>query len=322
MQTRPFTACLLLVIATLAINMLSAYIRHSESGLGCEPWPDCYARVGHYIEAHGTADVAGKALTPTETAKQMHRAIATGLVILVLVVVYQARQRLTHAHGFATQIPYLIIFVILVLSVIGPASYLKTMPAIASVNLLGGIALCLLGWWLWLVLQHGHTIETSPGIRKLATGALVVAVVQICSGAWVSANFAAAACTELFGCSGGEVRTSTGWDTFWYFRELAVDGEGRIVIDRAQEIIHLTHKVLALLTAGVLSWLGIRCLSFAQARPWAIALLILLASQIVLGAGSVLLQLPLLLVLAHSLCATVLLACTVRIKLLLRRPTA
>ena len=83
-----FSICLVsLLVATLAINMLSGYIRHHEAGLGCEPWPDCYGQVGELIIPSEDSSAPIAALTPTETAKQAHRAIATALVILVILVV-------------------------------------------------------------------------------------------------------------------------------------------------------------------------------------------------------------------------------------------
>ena len=64
-----------------------------------------------------------------------------------MLTVYLARQR--NLAGFGRHLPMLLVAVILLLSVIGPASYLKTLPAVASANLAGGLALLSIAWLLW-----------------------------------------------------------------------------------------------------------------------------------------------------------------------------
>jgi heme A synthase len=114
-----FSLCLLaLLTATLCINLLSGYIRHTEAGLACANWPECYARVGAMIVPPDNEAVA--ALTPTDLAKQAHRAIATLLVVLVLLVVYHARQQ--SLPGISAFLPYAIVAIMLLLAVVGPAS--------------------------------------------------------------------------------------------------------------------------------------------------------------------------------------------------------
>jgi len=315
-----FHAGLLMIVATGAINMLSGYIRHTEAGLGCEPWPACYAVVGEYTNAPAGAAVASRALTPTETAKQLHRATATALVILIALVIYQARQRLAPSHGFAVHLPYMIILVILILSVVGPASYMKTLPAVATVNLVGGIGLFVLGWWLWLTLQRPDRTYVAPFMLKLASAAVTLTLVQICTGAWVSANFAATACTDLLGCGIDASATASGTSgpAFWYFRDLTLDDSGRIIIDGPARSIHIAHKLMAIPSATALAWLSLQSLREDVLRPWCIALLGLLGVQICLGAGSIALELPKIMVLAHNLCAGLLLACALRIRLMMR----
>jgi cytochrome c oxidase assembly protein subunit 15 len=303
---------LLLLVATLLINLLSSYIRHVEAGLGCEDWPDCY---GHIGEIGTPAEIdALAALTPTQTAKRAHRTIATVLVGLVLWAVYQART--LPLRGSAQFLPYLLIAVIILLSVIGPASYLKTLPAVASVNMLGGMALLFVTWWLWL--EVAPPGEPVPALNPLASAALAILIVQIALGTWVSANFAGTTCSGPLSCQQHEdVRNA--WSSFWYFRELKLDAGGRIVMDNTQTVISRVHQTGAAVTAVVLAVFGVLAVraSGLMAR-WGWALIGMLAVQLLLGLAALMQELPLLVVLAHNLTASVLLLCVLRMKLLAR----
>lgn len=301
-----FSLCLaLLLLTTLLINLLSAYIRLDEAGVGCVPWPECYAKVGALVAPPGESPAA--ALTPTETAKRAHRTIATGLVVLVALVVYQARQR--KLTGVVKHLPLAIVATILVLSVVGPASYLKTLPAIATVNILGGVTLLALTWWLWLgarfPISHGQT-------RKWGSICLGLVGLQVALGAWVSANFAAPACTALFECSGEFKAASSA--AFWYFRELGLDAAGRIEINTAQVWIQTSHHLGAMLVSFATGLFALRCLtSGGRMVVWGACLLAVLLGQIGVGLGMLDQLFPLALVLSHGLLASLLILILMRI---------
>ncbi len=306
--------CLLaLLAATLAINLLSGFIRHTEAGLGCPAWPDCYGQVGVLLERPADQSAAVAALTPTETAKRYHRAIATGLVILVLLVVAQART--ARLRGFARYLPYLLLLVILLLSVIGPASYLKTLPAVATINLIGGMALLALTWWLWLAVRATEPLAV-PHLARPASLALLLLCLQLLLGAWTSANFAGTACSGLWDCSS---HADTSGNAFWYFRELDVDDQGRILMGNAQVLIHQTHRLAAVLVGVVLFWFG--TLAFRTGgtlQRWGAGLMGLVAAQLALGAAVVSFDLPRVVVLGHNLVASLLLLCLIRMRLLVQ----
>jgi cytochrome c oxidase assembly protein subunit 15 len=303
-----------LLVATLFINLLSSYIRHHEAGLGCEDWPACYGMVGEFIvpPAEGTAGLA--ALTPSETAKRAHRAIATALVILVLLVVYQARG--VQLPGAIQYLPYGIVALILLLSVIGPASYLKTLPAIATANLAGGMTLLSLVWWLWLENRPAASIAAPqlPVVRLKgwAMIALVMLIAQILLGAWVSANFAATACSAFLTCEAGTPQASL--SSFFYFRELQTDNTGRVLTDQTQVLIQQVHHIGAALTTMVLSAFSVVAIrAGGLVRRRGVAILILLITQLALGLSALFWKLPLLVVLGHNLIASLLLLAVIQL---------
>ncbi|MGE0621290.1 MAG: COX15/CtaA family protein [Pseudomonadales bacterium] len=310
-KTRWLLRCLIaLLTVTITVNLISAYIRLDEAGTGCQPWPDCYARVG----GSGVPEPlsAADALTPVEVIKQAHRTVATLLVVIVLAVIGLARGQ--PLGRTARMLPYAIAFTVLLLAVVGPASYLKTLPAVATVNLAGGMTLLALTWLLWLdVTTMGE--KRLPVLKAPARLALAALIIQILFGAWVSANFAAAGCTGFLSCAQG----GAGLESFWYLRELSVDPTGRILQDGSQAVIQRAHHSWALVTTLTLVWLG-WCGTREVGRPrlWGSILLAVLLLQLSLGLAGLAASMPLPVVLLHNLVASLLLLCVLRFLVLSR----
>ncbi|MDZ7670819.1 MAG: COX15/CtaA family protein [Gammaproteobacteria bacterium] len=286
-----------LVLVILITNLLSAYLRLHEAGLGCTPWPDCY---GHIVPSEGAAAPGLQtALLPHEQIKQAHRILAGGLVLMVLVVLHQ-RTRLGLQGGERT-LPYALAAVMLALAVVGPASYLKTMPAIATANILGGLVLLALTWRLLLASRRPQQVPVADSIRKLALVSAGVVVIQSASGAWTSANFAGVACGDWFVCEAPPGRASA-VSAFNYFRELELDGIGRVVVGAEAWLIQHVHRLAAWVTALVLLMLALGLWRQGLRRHGA-ALAMLVVLQLAVGLAGAAAGLPLLIVLAHNLLA-------------------
>jgi heme a synthase len=302
-----------ILLATLSIDFLSAWIRHTEAGLGCRDWPSCYARIGATMAEAAQPGPARQALAPDPLTKRAHRLIATALVVMVLMLLYRSRQRRELA-GSAAQLPLLMAALLLLLAVIGPASYLKTRPAIAACNLLGGVALAALGWRLLLDLRAAPCLAVGARTRRTTRLALALLALQIALGAWVSANFAGLGCSGLFGCAlppvdaAGELPAA-----FWYFRELGLDADGRVQMTPGTVAIHIAHRAGACLSALALAGAGTLALRDGVPRHFVWPVFALLALQLALGALSVTASLPLSAVLAHSSVATLLLLALLRL---------
>lgn len=303
----------LILVATLSIDFLSAYIRHTEAGLGCRDWPACYGQIGESIASVEQPGIARHALTPDPLAKRAHRLLATGLVVMVLLLLHRSRQRGALA-GFEAQIPLLMAALLLLLAVIGPASYLKTRPAIAACNLLGGMALAALSWRLLLGLRRSARVVSSVRLRRLTRIALGLLVLQLALGAWVSANFAGLACGGLLDCAApANAGTDSVPAAFWYFRELALDADGRVPTTAGSVAIHVAHHAGACLAAFALLAAGVQALRERVPRHIVLPVLALLLAQLGLGAFMVSASLPLPLVLAHSTVAALLLLALMRL---------
>jgi cytochrome c oxidase assembly protein subunit 15 len=308
---------LLVLVATLSINLLSAYIRHLEAGLGCADWPACYGQIGDYIEPSSQQSVSQMALAPVAAAKKIHRGVATALVILVLLLLQEARKQ-KQLRGVNRNLPYIMVAVLLLLSVVGPASYLKTLPAIAVVNLLGGMTLLALAWWLYLQLQGGAPTVSRP-LRLLARAGLLALLVQITLGIWLSANFAAISCSSPWSCNPPMAVAASPGDSFWYFRELRLSASGQVVFDQGMQVMHIAHRLGALLSGVLLLVLAaVAWRRGGPLRPGALVLALLLLLQLLLGVAAMLAHLPLALVLAHNLVASLLLLAVLKLNYLAR----
>ena len=295
-----------ILLATLGINLLSAYIRHVEAGLGCDDWPACYARIGVHISEHSKR-VAHAALAPQPFAKQAHRGVATALVVMVLLLVHRSRRQLSATQA---QLPLAMAGLLLALAVIGPASNLKTRLAIATANLLGGVALAALGWRLYLSLGNTARVNVAPWPRKLVRASLVLLLVQLALGAWLSANFAGLGCTTTDGCMPGR---GIG-DAFWYLRELALDDNGRVIADQGTAAILIAHRIGAALAVPLLLLTAVMAArASVRLRRNALLVLALVSLQAMLGLCALAFSLPLAVVLAHSTVAALLLLAMLRL---------
>jgi cytochrome c oxidase assembly protein subunit 15 len=86
----------------LVITSLSAFIRLSQAGLGCEPWPDCYGqalRTSQSLDTQSAGDGA-----PVKVARLTHRVIASVVllgVILMVVASFASRPLLVREGALA-----------------------------------------------------------------------------------------------------------------------------------------------------------------------------------------------------------------------------
>ena len=156
---------------TLALNALSAWIRHARSGLGCEPWPACYG--------------APAPFEPPLWAVLAHRVLA--VTVLVLVAWTAVRAWRSHAGRTAAAMA---LAAVAGLAVIGPLSGDLGREAVTLANLLGGWVL--LGTLAWLS-APGARAPTRPAALLVAGLVFLLAA----NGGLISARFAVDACPAL-----------------------------------------------------------------------------------------------------------------------------
>jgi heme a synthase len=127
----------LCAVLVFAITSLSAFIRLSKTGVGCDPWPQCYAQSAQSAQQGQAPEAAlDSAITPARTVHRVVAVVAL-IVILMLVTAALARPVLWPELRMASALLALALF----LAVLGRWTAGSRMPAITLGNLLGGFAM-------------------------------------------------------------------------------------------------------------------------------------------------------------------------------------
>ncbi|MDH3513813.1 MAG: COX15/CtaA family protein [Gammaproteobacteria bacterium] len=305
------------ILLVLLVVMLSAYLRLSGSGLGCADWPSCYALIK--TESGGAESLAAAHLVPP-WATVTHRLVASVLGLLVLGITVMALRRRS-VPGQSVFIPLTVLALTVSLSVLGYFTPSPLLPWVTLSNLLGGMAMLAMLWWLGqrsVMTENEIMNVTVQRLRPWALTGLVIVFLQIALGGWVSANFAALSCADLPGCSGYPWTGGPWRESFNLLRVLPVTDGGAVVAGDAGKIIHLVHRAGAVFTFLYLGWLGWRATGLGgRYRGTGVAVLVFLALQVLLGVFAVAFSLPLGLVTAHNAVGALLLLAVVNLNHLL-----
>ncbi|MBM3356919.1 MAG: hypothetical protein FJY54_04235 [Betaproteobacteria bacterium] len=245
----------------LVVIVASAYLRLAQAGQGASLMIEIM-RVIHRIAA-ATVGV---------------------LVVVIAVVCWGAARDFIRQSLAAGAIVALTLF----LSVLGRATPGAELPAVTLGNLLGGMVMLGLLWWMALAARAaGGPQRGGPPPRMW--GALVLLAVQIGLGALVSANQAAASCPGFPGCSGGlwpEDASLAALDPWRAPQPLS--GEA-LAEDPVRRALHMVHRFGALILlaywAALAAWM-----QWQQQPAWphAAAACAMLAVQALLGIATAL----------------------------------
>lgn len=303
------------IVLVMMVVVLSAWLRLSGSGLGCAEWPACYALIE--AKANGAESLAAAHLVPAG-ATLAHRLVASLLGALVLAITVMALRR-RKEPGQPVLIPLAVLGLTVFLSVLGYKTPSPLLPWVTLGNLLGGMAMLAMLWWMGQrSVSSGMVDARARGLRPWALAGLLVVFLQIALGGWVSANFAALACTDLPGCGGYRWSDGPWRESFNLFRVLPVTDGGAVVTGDAGKIIQLAHRAGAAFTFLFIGWLGwLTVRQGGRLRGTGIAILVFLMLQILLGIAAVAFSLPLGLVTAHNAVAALLMLSIVNLNHLL-----
>ena len=286
---------------TLLTVVLSAYIRLAEVGIGCEGWPQCYAQLNPAMEKQGVTVLTEEGRDMAHYgARVAHRYIASTLGVFIVVIFIQALRQ-GRARATSLLVPVAIFGVTVFLSLLGYYTPSRSNPLITMGNLLGGMALLGLLWWL---MQRDTGVEAVPEnagkYRWLALCALCLVVIQIVLGGWSSANYASANCQDLLSCEGSVLAAGHAADAFNPLREIRLDSSGQVLRTDSLGLLSMVHRLFAILTAGYLAWMVRKLKAEPALAGTVVALSVFSISQVVVGVGMIWLQLPLLMVTLHN----------------------
>jgi heme a synthase len=300
---------------TFDLVLFGAFTRLTDSGLGCPDWPGCYGSASPLgaradIAAAQAAMPTGPVTFPKAWIEMIHRYLATGVGVLILVLAV-ASWRERHRVQAPLFWPFFTLFWVCLQGAFGALTVtMKLFPAIVTLHLLGGMALLAL-----LRLQAVRYQQTLQGTASFGLGGalrqhprlraglwLVFGLVwmQIALGGWVSTNYAVLACRDFPTCQGSwwpAMDFSTG---FQLWRELGQQRSGDAIPFPALTAIHYTHRLFAYAVLLAMGWLAWRFWAHPALRRAALGLLALGGWQLLTGLSNVVLEWPLLAAVSHT----------------------
>lgn len=292
---------LLCAMAVLAVTSLSAFIRQSRAGLGCDDWPACYGQ--SLREAQRGVAPTPEVQTASAAARLAHRVLAVLallLVVTMLFVCFGSRPVLVREGALALALLGLALF----LAVLGRWSSEARVPAVAIGNLLGGFVMAALS----VRLAAAGRVLRAPLHRGWIVLAVAVLLFQVALGGLVSASYGGLACNAPVDCSPAALWQAGDWQGLDPWREPRPGVAG----DPAGAAAHGLHRLVAIVLVPLLLGIGIAALRRGRRRI-GVLLLGLLGVQLATGAMLAVLGLPLAVALVHNLIAAALLAALLRL---------
>lgn len=311
----------------LGVIALGAFTRLVDAGLGCPDWPGCYGSftvpltekarelaVLHYPDTHLNVYKAW--------AEMLHRYFVGGLSLFIMAVIFaifKAPSRVGRLN---------IILVICLLSLLAYQIFLgqltvtlKLLPIIVTQHLLGGFLILSALWLVYL--------NNVPGLEKIISStsffkenkkgfllllsiiALIILLLQITLGAWVSTNYASLSCPDFPFCLNDQTVALHFKAAFNVFMPMGVNYEGGVLSAAIRQTIQMTHRLGALIftlyMVGFLSF-AMTKLKYSPELMKSIYLMLgLLIIQICIGITNVMFKLPLITAVSHNLVAVLLL---------------
>lgn len=309
-------------LLALSVVVLGAYTRLSDSGLGCPDWPGCYGQ----LLAPSTSDTIlqaanafpGQVIEPHKAWTEMvHRYVAGTLGLLILLIsikLYQNRSKYPLPFIISSALVGLVIFQAL----LGMWTVtLKLYPIVVMGHLLGGLSILALLWLLHLKINpprltvNPATLPKAKQLKRISQIGLVILFFQLALGGWTSANYAALICFDFPTCQ-GDYWPTMDWAAAFNLSSVGVgiyDSPGTPLGNAAKVTIQMAHRLGALITTLMLTWLGFRllkCHRIPKFRQLGLLMFCFLALQLCLGITNVLGMLPLTIAVLHNAVAALL----------------
>jgi cytochrome c oxidase assembly protein subunit 15 len=296
---------------TFDLIMFGAFTRLTDSGLGCPDWPGCYGQANP-LQAHADISAAETAMPtgPVTVIKawieMIHRYLAMGIGVLIVALMVIAwrrwRQPKRREMKSSPLFPTLLFFFVCVQGAFGAWTVtMKLQPVIVTMHLLLGMALlALLTWFGARLSDHPPVPRSAVMLRAPAILTLLLLVIQIALGGWVSTNYAALACTDFPLCQGELFPPMDFTNGFTLWRDLGKTAQGDYLSTFALTAIHWAHRTFAFAVVVLVIWVALRALKIDALHKTSRWLLIMIVLQFAIGVSTVFLKLPLALAVAHN----------------------
>ena len=291
---------------TLDLIMFGAFVRLTDSGLGCPDWPGCYGNVTPLGAMQAIREAAqimpdGPVTVPKAWIEMIHRYVGGFLGLLIISLCWMAWRHRTKL-GHTPVLAFVALLAVCVQGAFGAWTVTqKLMPAVVTVHLLGGLSLLALMTWL-AARERPHLPVSEHSARDFKWAALGLGLlfVQIALGGWVSTNYAALACMDFPTCQGSWWPQMDAASGFALVRGLGEMPNGEMISQPALTAIHWVHRNTAWLVFVFWGWLGWRLRAEAGLRGPATLVLCLLVAQLVTGLTTIFFQWPLVIAVLHN----------------------
>jgi len=302
---------------TFDLIVIGGFTRLTDSGLGCPDWPGCYGHsnplsAGESIRAAETALPSGPVTMSKAWVEMLHRYFALAVGVLIIVLGALAWRRWAAERRGPVYLTTLTLVWVCLQGAFGAWTVTqKLQPVFVTAHLLGGMTLLSLLIILALRESCAPGLVHAGALRGISALALLVLIMQIALGGWVSSNYAVMACPDFPMCHDswmpGDMDFRSGF-TLW--RELGMTGgeDVRPIAFQALVAIHWAHRLFAVAATLVLALLAWRARVVPETRKVGTWLAALLALQLVSGMSNVVFQWPLLLAVLHNAGAAAMLA--------------
>ncbi|RTZ45825.1 heme A synthase [Candidimonas sp. SYP-B2681] len=291
---------------TLDLIMFGAFVRLTDSGLGCPDWPGCYGKItpigasGH-IEQALQAMPYGAVSFSKAWIEMIHRYVGSILGMMIIGIVYLA-WRYRRQLGNTPRLAIVTLIAVCIQGAFGAWTVThQLMPIVVTSHLLGGMIL--LALMTWLAAREKSHEPLRPQARRwrpwMAAG-VVLLFMQIALGGWVSTNYAALACMDFPTCHGEWIPPMDFENGYSLIRGLGILASGEMISQYALTAIHWVHRNFAFVVFAYLGILGWKMLAEPGLRGPAQLVLGLLVAQLLTGLTTIFFQWPLLIAVLHN----------------------
>ncbi len=303
--------------AALLAFIFANFAQLSAYDLGCPYWPGCPDK---QIESTAAQDVLRTAVgtLSTYSIKFMHRwsivqysldGLLAFFLSLLLFAGKHQQERQVDKHWFKFWLCATALYIIFTISQPLTAKWPGSFAGLLQI--LSGISILALLWWGLLrqqIFWKPLPPHASSGLRFWIIISLVLLVLQIALGAWVTVNRAGLACPDFPTCQlewWPQANYTAGFD-LWH-----IGREGFAKLDLATTTaIQMAHRVGAVLTVTFIGILAVYVLRRCQPDKlcrYGLMMSACLVVLVVLAVIQVVLHLPSILVVAHGVMAALLL---------------
>lgn len=238
-------------VLTLCITAASAFIRHTQAGLGCTPWPACERAGTVRVPSVDAASIAEP--DAVFVARALHRVSATLVGLLALAVALFGWSRFGGADRAAA---LLVLGITLYLSWLGRFTP-HDLPLVTVGNVLGGFALAAAFGWI----AAGRPVGQAPGpaapaVAGITWAALGLVALQSALGILIGARRAVGVCEDL-ACLPGSMPALAVFDP----------GVVALAVGADAQALHLVHRLLGLALLACTGAALLRIRAARLARP-------------------------------------------------------